>query len=150
MRLHCYGSLCHVECFLSNITVPSSRVKQPLENGTNRLSLNGGKKPTIPHSRSQNRVLISVLRYKSLILVIYHPDTIYTCTRMWGSVVIFKSRTGSISKKVGKHSGLEHYGTSFWSVCIWEMPVLNISWDTTYPDWGFSRLIFRPTMEMLG
>jgi len=91
--LRSYGILWSVECFLSmlwdNITVPSSRVKQPLKFGTSRLSHNIGKRPPFYAAESPKRVLISVLRYKNIILVIYHPDTIYTCTGMRGSVVIF-------------------------------------------------------------
>jgi len=65
-----------------NITIPSSRVKQPLKYGINRLSHNGSKKLPFYAAESKKRVLISVLRYKSLIFVIYHPDTIYMCTGM--------------------------------------------------------------------
>jgi hypothetical protein len=65
-----------------NITVPTSRVKQPLKNGTNSLSQNGSKKLPFYTAENPKRVLISVQRHKSLILVIYPPDTIYMCTRM--------------------------------------------------------------------
>jgi hypothetical protein len=103
-----FGILWCVEWFLTmfwdNITVPASRVNQPLKNGTNRLSQNISKKLSFYAAENPKRVLISVLRYKYLILVTYHPDTIFLCAMMWGSVVIFQSQKESMSKKFGKHS----------------------------------------------
>jgi len=43
----------------------------------------------------------SFLRYKLLILDTYHPDTVFTSARMWGSVVIFRSQKEPTSRKVG-------------------------------------------------
>jgi len=51
--------------------------------------------------------LISVPRYKFLILDTHHPHTIFTWARMWGFVVIFQSQKGSTSKKSLGNIGLD-------------------------------------------
>jgi hypothetical protein len=47
------------------------------------------------------RYLIPVLRYKFFILDACHPDSIFICARMWGSMVILKRHKGSVSKNFG-------------------------------------------------
>ena len=49
--------------------------------------------------------LKSVLRYKYLILDTFHPHTIFTWARMWGSAVIFRSQKGSACKNVWETLG---------------------------------------------
>jgi len=68
-----------------------------------------------------------VLRYKFLILGTYHPDTLFTLARMWGSIVVFGSQKGPGSKKV------------------WETLGYSVTWEIQSNIYSKSTLIFHLT-----